>query len=515
MVREFANGEIAPLVEEAERTETFPVQVLPMLGELGLLGIVFPEEYGGIGADKITECVFVELYGQRLRRHHRLGQRPRRPGRLPDLQVRHRRPAREYLPRSIAGEIIGAYAITEPNTGSDAAGLAARAEQKNGGYVINGRKNFITNGTICDYCLVAAYTDKSKRGEGISVFIIDRETPGFEVTRKLEKMGHRSSDTAELLFEDCEVGEEALLGGKEGAFGALMEALITGRVSHGVKSAAIAEAAFDAARQYATEREAFGRSLSKFQAIRFKLADMATRIEAAKSLAYKAALALLDRPALCEGGLDGQVLLGRGRRLRLPRGGPDPRRLRLRGRVPGRALLPRRQAGLDHRGHQRDPAADHQQGARAVSPAAEGAPHDMVSATPAGLHDALAYPFFQSVFDHKSRRMGLGMEMPGTLQYTSPYEPVPLTELEEALLLVAGTGLTGLNLGDIDPSMGADAMVQWTARTWPSSCSNHGTELFFTNDEGTWFLDMWNLMPEQGEISTLQGKPSRPRWSGS
>ncbi|HZJ28973.1 MAG TPA: acyl-CoA dehydrogenase family protein, partial [Solirubrobacterales bacterium] len=167
--------------------------------------------------------------------------------------------------------------------------VCREAVQIHGGYVINGRKNFITNGTICDYCLVAAYTDRTKRGEGISVFIVDRDTPGFEVTRKLEKMGHRSSDTAELVFEDCEVPEEALLGGKEGAFGALMEALITGRVSHGVKSAAIAEAAFNAARQYATEREAFGRTLSKFQAIRFKLADMATRIEAAKSLAYKAA----------------------------------------------------------------------------------------------------------------------------------------------------------------------------------------------------------------------------------
>ena len=141
-----------------------------------------------------------------------------------------------------------------------------------------------------------------------------------------------------------------------------------------------------------------------------------------------------------------------------------------------------------------------------MSSPAEGAPHDLVSAAPAGLHDALAYPFFQSVFDRKSRRMGLGMEMPGTLHYASPYEPVPLTELEEALLLVAGTGLTGLNLGDIDPSMGADAMVQWTARTWPSSCSNHGTELFFTNDDGLYFLDMWNLMPEDGEISTLQNK---------
>ena len=126
---------------------------------------------------------------------------------------------------------------------------------------------------------------------------------------------------------------------------------------------------------------------------------------------------------------------------------------------------------------------------------------------PEGLTDALAYPFFGSVWDRKSRRMGLGMQMPGTLEYESPYEPVALSELEEALLLVAGTGLTGLNLGDIDPSMGADALVQWTARTWPSSCSNHGTELFFTNDDGLYFLDMWNLVPEQGEIATLSGKP--------
>jgi hypothetical protein len=133
-------------------------------------------------------------------------------------------------------------------------------------------------------------------------------------------------------------------------------------------------------------------------------------------------------------------------------------------------------------------------------------PQALLRGAPAGLADALAYPFFQSVFDRKSRRMGLGMSMPGTLAYDSPYEAVPLTELEEALLLVAGTGLNGLNLGDIDPSMGADALVQWTARTWPSSCSNHGTELFFTNDDGLFFLDMWNLMPEPGELSTLQGK---------
>jgi butyryl-CoA dehydrogenase len=301
MVREFAKAEVEPLVEEAERNEKFPVEIMPKLGELGLLGIVFPEEYGGIGADKITECIFIEEMSKvcagiimSVDAHVDLST-------FPIYKFGTEAQKEAYLPACIAGEKIGAYAITEPNTGSDAAGLATRADKVDGGYVINGRKNFITNGTICDYCLVAAYTDRSKRGEGISVFIVDRDTPGFEVTRKLEKMGHRSSDTAELVFEDCRVPEEALLGGKEGAFGALMAALITGRISLGVKSAAIAEAAFDAARQYALDREAFGRPLSKLQAIRFKLADMATRIEAAKSLAYKAAwLYSTGRPCVKE-----------------------------------------------------------------------------------------------------------------------------------------------------------------------------------------------------------------------
>lgn len=289
MVREFAQAEILPLVEDAERHEKFPVEIMPKLGELGLLGIVFPEEYGGIGADKITECIFVEEMAKvsagitaSVNAHADLSA-------FPIYKFGTEEQKQKYLPPSIAGEIIGAYAITEPGTGSDAAGLSTRAEKKDGRYVLNGRKNFITNGTICDFCLVAAYTDKTKRGEGISVFIVDRNTPGFEVTRKLEKMGHRSSDTAELLFEDCEVGEESLLGGKEGAFGALMEALITGRVSHGVKSAAIAEAALEAAIKYSHERETFGRPLAKHQAIRFKLATMATKVEAAKALAYKAA----------------------------------------------------------------------------------------------------------------------------------------------------------------------------------------------------------------------------------
>jgi hypothetical protein len=143
-----------------------------------------------------------------------------------------------------------------------------------------------------------------------------------------------------------------------------------------------------------------------------------------------------------------------------------------------------------------------------VNPPPVGTPDPLLAEAPPGLADGLAYPFFQAVWDRKSRRVGLGMEIDsGVFTYRSPYEPVPLSELEEALLLVAATGLTGLNLGDIDPSKGADALVQWTSRTWPSSCSNHGTELFFTNDRGTYFLDMWRLLPEPGEIATLSGKP--------
>ena len=232
MVREFAQSEILPLVEEAEKNEKFPVEIMPKLGELGLLGIVFPEEYGGIGENKITECIFIEEMAKvsagitaSINAHADLSC-------FPILKFGTDEQKEKYLPRAIAGEIIGSYAITEPGTGSDAANLSSRAEKKEGGgWILNGRKNFITNGTICDFCIVAAYTDKSKRGSGISVFIVDRDTPGFEVTRKLEKMGHRSSDTAELVFEDCEVPDEALLGGKEGAFGALMSTLITGRRS--------------------------------------------------------------------------------------------------------------------------------------------------------------------------------------------------------------------------------------------------------------------------------------------
>jgi alkylation response protein AidB-like acyl-CoA dehydrogenase len=289
MVREFARAEVEPLIDEAERTQTFPRHLLPRLGELGLLGIIFPERYGGAGADKVTECVFIEEMSKvcagittGVNVHVDLGTFPILEFGTPEQRER-------YLPRAIRGEIVGSYAITEPLAGSDVAGLATTAERRDGGYLINGRKIFIGNGTFCDYCLVAAYTDTDRRGAGISVFIVERDAAGFRLVRKLDKMGHRSSETAELAFEDCWVPDSALLGGQEGALKALMGALVGGRVSHGVKSAAIAEAAYEAAVAYAGGRNAFGRPIGKLQAIRFKLATMATRVAAAKALAYKAA----------------------------------------------------------------------------------------------------------------------------------------------------------------------------------------------------------------------------------
>jgi acyl-CoA dehydrogenase len=301
MVRDFARIEVMPLIDEAERTQTFPRDLLPRLGELGLLGIIFPERYGGSGADKVTECVFIEEMSKvcagittGVNVHVDLGT-------FPILEFGTEEQRERYLPRAILGQIVGSYAITEPTAGSNVAGLLTSAQRRDGGYLINGRKIFIGNGTFCDYCLVAAYTDPTRRGAGISVFIVDSDTPGFRVVRKLDKMGHRSSETAELAFEDCWVPESALLGGQEGALPALMGALVSGRVSHGVKSAAIAEAAFEAALAYAGERHAFGRPIGKFQSIRFKLATMATRVEAAKALAYRAAwLYSVGRPCARE-----------------------------------------------------------------------------------------------------------------------------------------------------------------------------------------------------------------------
>jgi len=299
-IRDFGENEIAPLVEDAENNEKFPIEIFPKLGEMGFLGIAFPEEYGGVDLDKVTECIFAEEMGRInagiamcVNAHTSLSM-------IPILKNGNDAQKEKYLLPGIEGKIIGALGLTEPDAGSDARSIRATAVKKGDKYIINGTKTWITNGTMCDYVIVAAYTDKSKKGTGISLFIIDADAPGFTEKNKIHKLGHRSADTAELVFENCEVPEENLLVGEGGFMGA-MNTLLGARITHAAKSVGLAQAAFEFALQYSKEREAFGRAISKFQAISFKLARMSVQIETARLMVYKAAwLYSNDKKALKE-----------------------------------------------------------------------------------------------------------------------------------------------------------------------------------------------------------------------
>ncbi len=287
-VVEFGKREIEPLIEEYEKKEEFPKELFPKLGEMGFLGIVFPEEYGGVGLDKITECIFAEEMGRInagiamcVNAHTGLALFPIYKFGTEDQKQR-------YLVPGIAGQKIGALGLTEPNAGSDARSIRTQAVKQGSKYILNGTKTWITNGCMADFAVVAAYTDKSKRGEGISLFIVEKGFPGFKVGNKIHKLGHKTADTGELIFDNCEVPEENLLVG-EGGFDRAMATLLGARITHAAKSVGMARAAFEYALQYSKEREAFGRPICKFQAISFKLADMAVKIETAKLLVYKAA----------------------------------------------------------------------------------------------------------------------------------------------------------------------------------------------------------------------------------
>ena len=194
----------------------------------------------------------------------------------------------KYLVPGIAGRKIGALGLTEPNAGSDARSIRSQAIKNGNKFILNGTKTWITNGSMADFAVVAAYTDKSKKGEGISLFIVEKGFPGFTVSGKVHKLGHKAADTSELVFENCEVPEENLLGG-EGGFQRAMATLIGARITHAAKSVGMAQVAFEYALQYSKERDAFGQPISKFQAISFKLSDMAVKIETARLMVYKAA----------------------------------------------------------------------------------------------------------------------------------------------------------------------------------------------------------------------------------
>src|SRR5205085_1658821 len=295
-VRDFARNEVAPVAEELDRTKTFPAEIVRKLGELNLMGIPFPEEYGGGGGDTLAYALAVEELTRidssvaiTLCAHTSLGTQP-------IYLFGNEEQKREWLPQLCSGEKLGAFGLTEPEAGSDAGNTKTRAALEGGEWVVNGAKQFITNaGTdISGVVAVTAVTGPGNGRPEISNILIPNGTPGYEQGTPYRKMGWNASDTRPLTFEDCRVPEANLLGPRGAGFKQFLHILDIGRIGVAAMGVGLAQGALDEALAYAKERKAFGQSISKFQAIQTKLADMATEIAAARLLVYKAAL-LKDR----------------------------------------------------------------------------------------------------------------------------------------------------------------------------------------------------------------------------
>jgi alkylation response protein AidB-like acyl-CoA dehydrogenase len=288
-VRAFAEGEIAPHVSEWDEKSEFPHEVVKKLGEMGLLGVIFPESLGGAGMGYVEYVLAIEelsrvdgsvgiivaAHNSLCTNHIMLGGN--------DAQ------RQRWIPKLASGQWLGAWGLTEPGSGSDAAGARTTAVKKGDTWVLNGSKTFITNGGYADCAVVLAVTDKAKGTKGISAFVVEKGTKGFRPGRKENKLGLRASDTSELIFEDCEIPAENLIGKEGDGFKDAMRVLDGGRISIAALSLGMARGALDAAMKYAQERRQFGKAISEFQAIQFKLADMATELDAAWLLTMRAA----------------------------------------------------------------------------------------------------------------------------------------------------------------------------------------------------------------------------------
>lgn len=289
MVRDFAEKEIRPHFMEWDESQEFPVHVFKKLGELGLMGVFIPEEYGGSGFSYFEYITVVSeiakvcgSIGLSVAAHNSLC-----TGHIYYHGSEEQK--KKYLPKLATAEWIGAWGLTETGTGSDAGGMNTTAVLDGDHWVLNGSKNFITHGKSGDVAVVIARTGEKGASDGTSAFIIEKGTPGFSAGKKENKMGMRASETCELIFTDCRIPKENLVGKVGEGFKQAMQILDGGRISIGALSLGIAKGAYEAALKYSKEREQFGQPISKFQAIAFKLADMATEIEAAELLLYQAA----------------------------------------------------------------------------------------------------------------------------------------------------------------------------------------------------------------------------------
>src|SRR5881396_2154397 len=288
-VREFAETEIRPHVREWDQDQHFPIELMPKLAALGLLGIQFPEQYGGAALSAIDYCICIEELARvdpavalSVAAHTGLCSSHIS---LFGTEAQKQR----YLVPLVRGEKIGAWGLTEPTSGSDAAGMRTTATRAGTCWVLNGSKTFTTHGRVGDVVVVMAVTDRTAGAKGISAFIVEKGTPGLAPGKKEDKLGMRASDTREMIFENCRLPADQLLGDEGLGFVHTMQVLDAGRIGIAALAIGLAQGAYEAALGYARERKAFGKSISSFQAIQWKLADAATKIEAARLLTYRAA----------------------------------------------------------------------------------------------------------------------------------------------------------------------------------------------------------------------------------
>ncbi len=291
LFEDFAQNEVKPLAQELDEEERFPTETVEKLARFGFLGIPFAKEHGGQGCDTLTYALCVEELskvcgstGVIVSAHTSLAAEPVKKFGTPQ-QIE------KYLVPLAKGEKLGAFGLTEANAGTDAAGQQTKAILEGDNYILNGSKIFITNGGVADIYIILAMTDKSKGTKGISAFIVEKSFPGFSIGKKELKMGIRGSSTCELVFENCIVPKENLLGAEGKGFGIAMQTLDGGRIGIAAQALGIAQGAFDETVKYVKERKQFGKPISAFQNTQFQLADMAAQIEAARLLVYKAALA--------------------------------------------------------------------------------------------------------------------------------------------------------------------------------------------------------------------------------
>ena len=289
MVRDFAKNEVAPTAAERDEEERFDRELFDQMADLGLTGIPWPEEYGGIGSDYLAYVIAIEELsrvcastGVTLSAHTSLAG-------WPIFKFGTEEQKQKFLRPMAEGKKIGAYGLTEPGSGSDAGGMKTIAKRDSDHYILNGSKIFITNGGIADIYVVFALTDPESKQRGTSAFIVESDTPGFSVGKKESKLGIRSSPTTEIMFEDCRIPVENLLGGEGQGFKVAMQTLDGGRNGIAAQAVGIAQGALDASVEYARERHQFGKPIAAQQGIGFKLADMATDVEAARLLTYQAA----------------------------------------------------------------------------------------------------------------------------------------------------------------------------------------------------------------------------------